>query len=411
MSESKVLNSLKGSLLFELASEQVLSKVAEIVQLKSFSADENLIEKGQLGDAMYIVCSGKVKIHDGDLLLNYLGQGSAFGEMSALENEVRTASVTAVEDTELIELKHDALMDLLGREPEVGKAMIHFLCQRGKNIYSDITDRSFKLRAMEKEFEIGRTIQAGFLPEKIPEISGWDIAAFFQAAKEVAGDFYDVFELKKQRKTAFVIGDVCGKGVGAALFMTLFRSLLRASILAEDFIDGNDSSNSNTENPIYNYQKILIDALSMTNNYVAQTHEKACMFATIFVGLLDPENGSMFYVNAGHESPVVINAAGVKESLAPTGPAAGLFTGMEFSVGETQLDPGDSFFAFTDGACEAVNKKEQQFTSQRLLDIIINNTSSSEVCLEGVVRELSEFTAGVEPFDDITLLQVTRLKQ
>lgn len=405
----EILESLKQSVLFELAPDSVLEKVAGIVHRKSIKTDEKLIEKGEMGDSMYIVCNGKVKVHDGDLLLNYLGKGNVFGEMAALDNEFRTASITAVEDTELIQLNHDDLFNLIGREPEVARALIHFLCQRGKNIYGDITDRSFKLRTLEREFEIGRDIQAGFLPESIPDIPAWDMAAYFQAAKEVAGDFYDVFEVKHQNKIGLVIGDVCGKGVGAALFMTLFRSLLRASTLAGDFMGWKDAPETDTGSSIQNAHQILLDAMALTNNYIAQTHEKACMFATIFIGLLDPVKGTLAYVNAGHESPVILNPSGeVKELLEPTGTAAGLFAGTEFTVSETKLEPGDSFIGFTDGVTEAVNPKNQQFSTKRLLDLIINNNGTSQECLEEVVQSLKEFTEDVEQFDDITLLKVKR---
>lgn len=410
MPTSEILKNLRQSVLFEQAPESVLKKVAAIVQETAIKAGEKLIEKGESGDSMYIICSGKVKVHDGDLLLSHLGKGHAFGEMAALDGEDRTASITAVEDTELIQLDRKDLSKLWSREPEVAKALIHFLCQRGKNVYSDITERSLKLNILEREFEIGRNIQAGFLPESLPEVSDWDIAAYFQAAREVAGDFYDVFKIANQGKIGLVIGDVCGKGVGAALFMTLFRSLLRAGILAGDFMTWKDEDRESKSIAQMNIHQVLSDSVALTNNYVALTHGSACMFATLFVGILDPQSGLLVYINAGHESPVILNSNGIKKMLDPTGPAAGLFPGAVFSVAETELASGDAFVAFTDGVTEAVNSENRQFTSQRLLDILINHqVPPAKEGLAAAVQQLKEFTADVEPFDDITLLNVKRM--
>jgi len=408
MHKNEILKSLKQSVLFELADDTVLQKVAEIVIQTSINAGENLITKGELGDSMYILCSGKVKVHDGDLTLNYLTQGNVFGEMAALDGEVRTASITAVEDSDLMQLNRDDLSDLCTKEPEVGKALIHFLCQRGKNIINDITTRSLKLKTLEKEFEIGRNIQAGFLPESLPQIDGWDIAAYFQAAREVAGDFYDLFEIEHQGKLGVVIGDVCGKGVGAALFMALFRSLIRATMLSTDFINEAKEDDKTKKTPGLDIQQILQNTITITNNYVAKTHGSTCMFATIFLAILDPENGKLTYINAGHEPPVIFNSNGIKKVMTNTGPAAGLFSGTAFETEEADIEKGDTMLAFTDGVTEAVNPENEQFSTERLLDMLIKNKKSSAEALNQVVCELRKFTNDVEQFDDITLLEIKR---
>jgi serine phosphatase RsbU (regulator of sigma subunit) len=406
MLKDEILKHLKQSVLFELADDSVLQKVSEIVIQKSINAGENLITKGELGDSMYILCSGKVKVHDGDLVLNYLSRGNVFGEMAALDGEVRTASITAVEESDLMQLNRDDLSELCRKEPEVGRALIHFLCQRGKNIISDITTRSLKLKTLEKEFEIGRNIQAGFLPESLPEIDGWDIAAYFQAAREVAGDFYDLFEIEHHGKLGVVVGDVCGKGVGAALFMALFRSLIRATMLSFDFI--NETEDKRDDISSTDIARILQNTITITNNYVAKTHGSTCMFATLFIAILDPDTGRLNYINAGHEPPVIFNSDGVKRVMSNTGPAAGLFSGTTFETGEAYIEKGDAMLAFTDGVTEAVNPENEQFSTERLLDMVIKNRNSSSESLNEVVCELRKFTNDVEQFDDITLLEIKR---
>ncbi|MCK5844472.1 MAG: SpoIIE family protein phosphatase [Victivallales bacterium] len=408
MPYSEILENLRSSVLFEQSPDPVLEEIAKIVRLISIEAGEKLIVKGEHDDAMYIICDGKVKVHDGDLTLAKLGKGHAFGEMAALDGEVRTASITAAEKTRLIQLNRDDLFALIEREPQIAKSLIHFLCQRGKNIINDITERSLKLRTLEREFEIAHDIQAGFLPESIPEVEGWEISAYFHAAKEVAGDFYDVFEIGKCGKVALIVGDVCGKGVGAALFMSLFRSLLRSSLLSGDFMGWSNKERVNKELTQIELREMLLNSVVLTNNYVARTHAEACMFSTLFVAILDPSDGSLIYVNAGHEAPIIFNGEEIVERISHTGPVAGLFAEEEFAVGETKLDPGESLLAFTDGVPEAVNTKNEQFTEALMIQILMTNTHSLKDGMNSVVEQLKTFTKNMEQFDDITLLGVRR---
>jgi len=148
-------------------------------------------------------------------------------------------------------------------------------------------------RALERELEIGREIQTGFLPEKLPAVEGWELAASLMSAREVAGDFYDAFELP-DGNLGLVIADVCDKGVGAALFMTLFRSLIRITSNQEYFEHAEKGSLSPST------AQRLRRAISLTNNYIAETHQESGMFATLFFGSLDPRDGRLTYINGGH---------------------------------------------------------------------------------------------------------------
>jgi serine phosphatase RsbU (regulator of sigma subunit) len=193
-------------------------------------------------------------------------------------------------------------------------------------------------RELERELEIGRQIQREFLPDSLPQPAGWEIAAAFHPARQVAGDFYDAFALEDGR-VAITVGDVCDKGVGAALFMALFRSLLRSH--AELHGAGTPA------------EPAARSIVALTNDFIARTHGRSNMFATIFFGLLDPRTGALAWVNGGQEPPAIRRRSGPIERLAPTGPAVGAMPGMEFTAKTTVLAPGDLFLAFTDGASEA----------------------------------------------------------
>lgn len=250
-------------------------------------------------------------------------------------------------------------------------------------------------QSLEQELEIGRKIQHGFLPAELPIRSGWEIAASFQPAQQVAGDFYDVFELSSDR-IGLLIADVCGKGVGAALFMALFRSLLRA------FADRAAVS------PFAPAVGILTEAVNATNSYITRVHRADHTFASVFFGVLDPNTGMLHYVNAGHLPPVITRRGAPARKLLPTGPAIGLMKGASFQVDEAPLDPGDLLFVYTDGATEARDGSEGFFSEERLMQIVDAVPDGATGLLRRVKDAVREFTREAPPWDDLTLLAIRR---
>jgi len=248
-------------------------------------------------------------------------------------------------------------------------------------------------RALERDLEIGRQIQRDFLPDALPNPAGWEIAAAFHPARQVAGDFYDAFALEDGR-VALVVGDVCDKGVGAALFMALFRSLLRSH--AE--LHGSGTPAAPAARSI----------VALTNDYIARTHGRSNMFATIFFGILDPASGALAWVNGGHEPPVLRRAAGAIERLSPTGPAVGALPGMEYSARTIEIGSGDLLLAFTDGASEARSPTGAFYGEDSVIDLVAAAPSDAEALLGRVVAAVRAHEAGTEPGDDLTLLAVRR---
>lgn len=251
------------------------------------------------------------------------------------------------------------------------------------------------LDVAERDLEIGRQIQSGFFPETLPKLEGWEIATHFHAARQVAGDFYDVFKFKNSDFTAFIIADVCDKGVGAALFMVLFRSLLRA--FSGRQIDKDD------------VQEQLLEIILNTNNFIAEYHGKSNMFATLFFGMLDPESGDLHYINGGHEPPVILDKDGrVLQRLMPTGPAVGMFPEMEFKVGCVHFNEGDILVGFTDGTTDAMNTSSIKFSEERMLENIANPWTSIFSMLFELNVELKNHIGEQSQFDDITLIAFRR---
>jgi sigma-B regulation protein RsbU (phosphoserine phosphatase) len=221
------------------------------------------------------------------------------------------------------------------------------------------------------------------------------------SAREVAGDFYDAFELP-DGTIGLVIADVCDKGVGASLFMTLFRSLIRITASQEFYQHtGNTSVSLSTA-------ERLQRAISLTNNYIAETHYDSGMFATLFFGILDPRAGRLIYVNGGHEPPLIVRSDNLRESLYKTGPAVGALFDCHFDVCVAQLDPGEILFALTDGAPEAKDPRGEFFGRERLLHILRQSNNSSYALVKTIETELHQYMGDATQFDDITLLAVRR---
>jgi serine phosphatase RsbU (regulator of sigma subunit) len=256
---------------------------------------------------------------------------------------------------------------------------------------------------VERELEIGRRIQSGFFPMQLPAAPGWDIAAYFKPARQVAGDFYDAFELREGQYIGIVIADVCDKGVGAALFMALIRSLIRAFAL-RNFAAAERPDGCNR----YTANDALQNTVQQTNDYLANTHDDANMFATLFMGIIDPENASMRYVNGGHEPPLVVSETGIRARLKRTGPAVGMMPDMSYAVEEVHISRGDLLFLYTDGLTDAQSEEGVLFGRERLTQVINGSFDTADAFIQGVNQRLNRHMGPAAQFDDITLVAVRR---
>lgn len=250
------------------------------------------------------------------------------------------------------------------------------------------------LLSLQQEMELGRRTQSDFLPASLPQLPGWEIAAAFHPAREVAGDFYDAFSLPNNR-LGLVIADVCDKGVGAALFMALIRTLIRA--FAEQAAPTAHAA---------------LNAVVLTSNYIVRHHHhnNKHMFATLFFGVLEPDTGVLTYVNGGHEPPIVLGAGRIKQMLDPTGPAVGMMADVTFTIQSVQLEPGDLLLAYTDGVTEARNRAGAFFSEERLLALLSGPVRSAAALLEHIESHVYEYVSNTTFYDDVTMLALHRLR-
>ena len=255
-----------------------------------------------------------------------------------------------------------------------------------------IIEKSKIHRELSKELEVARYIQEKLLPESLPEIEGYDIAAITIPHKEVGGDYYDCIELDNYRR-AIVVADVCGKGVGAAILMANTRGLIHAN--AKTSVD-------------------VRDIIFKINNSLYGSTETD-KFVTMFYGVLDSKTGKFIYTNGGHNPPFLYKANSDPEPLGIGGIVLGMINGMEYSQGEIQLSKGDIIVFYSDGVTEAQNSHGEQFGEERLHQAIHqhknenSDLSSAQYILNRIYESVCEFSVDATASDDLTIMVIVSL--
>jgi len=240
---------------------------------------------------------------------------------------------------------------------------------------------------LETEVQLARQIQQTFLPDALPQVDGWDFSARWKTARQVGGDFYDVFDLPNGRIGLF-IADVADKGVPAALFMALTRTLVRAAVLE-------------TESPAV--------ALARVNELLIPDTRQG-MFVTGVYAVLDTGSGELTYVNAGHNPPIWVKPDGSLEKLTRTAIALGVSADHAVEQKTIELSTGDNILFYTDGLTESFNSEDDFYGEARLIDALLTNTrASASELIDVVEKSLLDFIQDMPPADDLTMLAVRRM--
>src|ERR671913_336604 len=240
---------------------------------------------------------------------------------------------------------------------------------------------------IEQELRVARLIQQTLLPKEVPELGGWDVAAFYRPAREVGGDFYDFLEFEDGH-LGIIVGDVTDKGVPAALVMATTRSMLRASAQRLDSPG---------------------EVLKRVNDVIVRDIPPN-MFITCLYAILDPETGLLRYANAGHDLPYRRRTSnGGAEELRATGMPLGLLPGMSYEEKEIVLERGETVLFYSDGLVEAHDPEREMFGFPRLQGLVGAHRSDGQEMVNFLLSELSRFTGGDwEQEDDITLVTLER---
>ncbi len=295
-----------------------------------------------------------------------------------------------------LSIKNDLFGVMLVEEAEGGRRfrtrrveIINGIAQQAAlAIQNDLLQAEMVVRErLETEVQLARQIQQTFLPTTLPSFPGWQISARWRTARQVGGDFYDVIELPNGRLGLF-IADVADKGVPAALFMALTRTLVRAAVIE-------------TESPA--------EALTRVNNLLLPDTQQG-MFVTAVYAVLDVASGGLTYANAGHNPPLWVNGSEVQK-LTRTGIALGAAEGVTMSERVIQLQAGDSFLLYTDGLTEAFSPDGDLFGEDRLVEAALqgNQAATCDELIAAVDKALNDFIQSTPLGDDLTMLVVKRV--
>lgn len=244
----------------------------------------------------------------------------------------------------------------------------------------------------DAQLEEARRIQADFLIKNLPTQHGVELAALFQPAFLIGADWYDA--IQADGITFVVVADVCDKGVPSALYMSVFRSLLRLSLIKE--------WNQNDQDPC----DAICRAISTVNRYMAETHGSTGMFATAFVGYYDPVEQLLHYVVAGHEAPLVLQGH-QQQQLSVGGPAVGIFANATFQAARCDLRPGGLLLAFSDGLPDARDPDGASFGHPRIRAVLDEQSSqewAAQALIDRFQQSVQAHMQSAEQFDDLTLL-------
>jgi sigma-B regulation protein RsbU (phosphoserine phosphatase) len=395
---------------------------------RRLAAGETLFRQGQPGDNAFLLLEGELQVLVAvgalDVAVALLRPGQLVGEIAVFAGQPRIATVTARTPCRIAALPRAALLALvaanstaaagiiadLGRRLAAVNQPLAFLAGASRLLQDDQVDgdalatllaaerhslgpfadnlammlrevaaKQERRQDMQTAWQIQQSALPGRLPEDMPEVT---MAARIRPTKEVGGDLYDWFRVGP-RQLAVAVADVSGKGVPAALFMMMFHSVLRA-----------------VARPGLTPGEMLVRA----NDILGENNE-ACMFVTVWLGLLDLDSGRLDYVNAGHNPPYLVAADGRCRCLPSDGAAIALLPTVAYPARTVAMAAGDLLFLFSDGVTEAFDAHGAQFGEPRLEQLLLGQRRQPVAALvDAVIASVDDFARGRDQADDITCL-------
>jgi sigma-B regulation protein RsbU (phosphoserine phosphatase) len=374
-----------------------------------------IFREGEPGEYLLVVLAGELDIvkeidTPDERIVATRREGDHIGEMSMISpGGTRSASVRVRSDATLLQMTRTEFDELLHRQPRLGYAMSAALSQRLDashnramheliEINHELVRAYEELKAaheqivekekLEKELEVARQIQMSILPDKMPSVPGFDFSAVMIPARAVGGDLFDFVRIDKAH-IGLAIADVTDKGVPAAMFMALTRSLLRAEALRS----------ADPAKVLQRVNRVLIEM------------NREDMFVTMLYGVLDLENLGFSYARAGHPAPMVVRDK--KKLIEPTnGPCRplALFTPMILDVQKIQLERGDTLLLYTDGVTDAADKENHEFGTERLRQAMLDVCARVErpACSD-FVQLIDEYRGSAPHTDDLTMVLLNAL--
>lgn len=362
-------------LLLEAMTEIHISKGQDIV---TYGAD--------CDDGMYILLEGSTEVlsRQGNRI-NTLGAGDFIGELGLINDDTRGATVRAISDVRCANISRSLFEEIAAANRKIYGTFMNML-------YTKTTKLVTEQERIKSELSVATRIQADCLENDFTEfnrLQNITLTAHMRPAKEVGGDFYDIF-LIDETHLCFLIADVSGKGVPAALFMSMAKIHIK------------------------NYASLglpIAEVASRANQQLCYKNREG-MFVTAFLCVLNLETNEVRFVNAGHNRPFLMQEDGSFHMLeAKANLVLGMMEDIPYKEQSFYLNPGDSVYLYTDGVTEALNPK-QQFLGDAGLEQMLNvhkaETADAEGFVNAIYDEVDAFAAGEQQADDITMVYVSR---
>ena len=257
----------------------------------------------------------------------------------------------------------------------------------------------------EMQLDTAKAIQADFLLTDLPNSSRYQVEAFSRPALTIGADWYDMVQAGQH--VFLVVADVCDKGVPSALYMSVFRSLIRSKLL--DLSGRLNEGESMYGVPHTQADQIASEcirlAIEQTNSYMASNQNSSMMFATVFIAAINTTTGYVSYIGAGHEPPLLISSSGLSKLDASGGPAIGLFDSAQYSLSSSQLQPRDSLVIYSDGLVDARGPSNEGWGLERLRKLLMKHSDFSPAKLmNAIISDVDDFKGDEEQFDDLTVM-------
>jgi len=409
------IQALLGLPFLQGASQDVVKHLAEAAIEKIFEPGQIILKEGDTGREVLLVIEGQVEVVKGpdknEVILSQRGRGDLFGEMGFIEHQPRFATIRAIETTRLLEFSEEAMHAALAKQPELlfrttqiisGRLrhaqdkMIEDLQRKNQELalaYHELQAAQSALlvkERMERDLQLARELQQSILPHRFPNLPGVSFAARSQPARQVGGDFYDVIPLKGGR-VGLVMADVSDKGMSAAIFMALSRSLIRAEARRS-----------------ISPKKVLLQTHKLLREISQEGEETSAsaMFVTSVYGVLDPKQGTFCYARAGHNHPLLYRPGSCNcQLLKVPGMLLGFTDQVTLQEDCIDLQPGDMLVLYTDGITDSNSPDGQFFDMERLCQAVQDShaRNAQELC-DFIFKRVESFQAEAEQYDDMALL-------
>jgi sigma-B regulation protein RsbU (phosphoserine phosphatase) len=382
--------------LFRGADEDAVLNILNTCDVLVLQPGTPLLKPGTANDAVFVLLGGSLSAClDSDLNPDAaipIAPGECIGEMSAIDGKPVTALVVATAEARVLKVTRDLFFNSLLTIPGVARNLLTALTERMRRTNDSMMEAQRKqlaLQHLHKELEVARQLQASMLPLRgpmFPERKDLEISALMEPASEVGGDLFDAFFVD-DRHVFICIGDVSGHGIPAALFMARSIGLMRIAAMGTMRPD---------------------EVIGKINDQLCAGNETN-LFVTLFCGFLDVSTGRLVYSNGGHCAPILVSGNKASSIPIPKGTLVGAIPGLTYSSLEIVIDPEDTLICYTDGVTEAQPESGEEFSEERLIELLRRESNlSPEIMVETVRREVTRFTGNNALDDDYTIMVIRR---